>query len=117
MPPAFDAYLVSFVVAFISNSLLMRSFHGLEPEEWKASREPFGALWAPKGRRSELFGGMASKSMRSAFAYAWHVFFKTPDWIRKDGRRREHMLLLANRVAGAICVILLVITFVKVGSN
>lgn len=117
MPPAFDTYLVAFVVALISNSLLMRSFHRFEPEEWKASGEPFGALWAPQGRRTELFMGMDSKSMRSSFAYAWYVLFNTPEWLRKDGRRKEYMLLLIHRVAGAICVVLLVILFANVGST
>lgn len=117
MPPAFDAYLIAFVAALISNSLLMRSFHRFEPEEWKASGEPFGALWAPKGRRTELFMGMASKSMRSAFVYAGYVFFKTPDWIREEGRKKEYVLLLVNRVAVATCVILLVILLANSGSN
>ena len=117
MLPAFDAYLVALAVALISNSFLMRSFHDLEPDEWKASGEPFGALWAPKGRRSELLVGMASKSMRSSFIYSWYAFFKTPDWIKKDGRRKERMLLLIHRVAGAICLLLLVILFTDLGSN
>jgi len=113
MPPAFYIAFFAVLVGVVSNSLLMRSFHHLAPEEWKSSGEPFGAMWAPKGRRWELLMGMASRSMRSCMVYGLYLLFKTPEWLRNKGGGAERALLWVGRASAVTGVVSFIMELVQ----
>ena len=86
----------------VCGSLLLRGFYLREPEEWKASGEPIGGWWAPKGKRGELILGVASSSLRAGFRYHWYLVFQTPEWIKKAGREQLRILQWGCRVCTVV---------------